>query len=228
MKLKEKLNHPLNTEEIEKLIPFDVNIVHYAALQSYNDIFELMYPNNCVIIFLETQQQEGNVKNGHWICLTLSPRSPCLTKSEIHNLEASKEEYCINFFDSYGNNGDEVKDDLDENLMELTGQANDLLSKLLYDANQEGYFIEYNEKPLQKLKKGVNTCGRFVVLRILTKNFPLEDFQKFMMIGGTTPDEKSVILTDPVLQNELGADELQDRLYNMIMEEIDNGNIGEC
>lgn len=228
MKLKEKLDYPLNADEIEKLIPFDVNIVHYASLESYNDIFELMYPNNCVIIFLETEQQVGNVKNGHWICLTLSPRSPCLTKSGIHDIQATNLEYCINFFDSYGSNGDEIKDDLDDNLMELTGQANDLLTKLLYDANKEGYYIEYNEKPLQKLKKGINTCGRFVVLRILTKNFPLEYFQKFMMIGGTSPDEKSVILTDPVLQNELGSDDLQDKLYSMIMEEVDTGNIDEC
>jgi hypothetical protein len=47
------------------------------------------------------------------------------------------------------------------------------LTQLLYNSNKP---VEYNEYQLQERKKGVNTCGRYVCLRLKYPAISVDDF----------------------------------------------------
>jgi len=47
------------------------------------------------------------------------------------------------------------------------------LTKLIVD-NKES--LVYNDQPLQKMKKNINTCGRHVISRILNRNMDIDEY----------------------------------------------------
>lgn len=72
----------------------------------------------------------------------------------------------LSYFDSYGKMPDPP---------EYLRGTYPYLSKLLLESK---YKLEYSEHNYQK--KGVSTCGHHVIVRILFKNKPLANYQKFM------------------------------------------------
>lgn len=216
MATKQQLAHSLTSEELSKLLPFEVEIVHYSDLQNYSNIFELLHPNNAVILFFESSR-DNNSLIGHYTCITISPKSRELYTQE--ELESGNLIYTINYFDSYGSIPDNEKKSIPKEYLQMTDQRKNFLTKLLYDAAKRGVQLEYNEVPLQKLSPDINTCGRYCALKILTKDsIPLEDFQDWFKTDSfMTADEKTVILTEPVLKGIITPEKLQSKLVEIII-----------
>lgn len=202
--------YSLTSEDMERLIPFDCPIHSYVDLKKFNSIDEMIYPNNCCIIFFETDRFE-NVVQGHWTCITVSPKSESIKKTTT----GEDSPYSIVYFNSYGTIPDDEKQKIDKKHQELIGQLDNTLTRLLYLSNNN---IEYNEQKLQKFRNGNNTCGRHCVCRIISKDYSLEEYQNFMNRRGTTPDDKVVILTNPVLLNKMSPKKLQLKLSELIIE----------
>lgn len=208
------IEYCLTREDMERCIPFECPIYHYSELKNFNDIFDFCHPNNSCILYFETERN-GNMLGGHWTCLTLSPKSQSIDSNNDLT-------FSINFFDSYGLKPDYQKDKINDAQLEVSNMAENVLSRLLYDASDD-INIEYNEKPLQLMskkgsKKQVNTCGRHVICRIMCVDLPLDKYQKFMTLPGSTPDQKVLELTNPILKGELKASEVMNKLREMVME----------
>jgi hypothetical protein len=90
---------------------------------------------------------------GHWVCV--------VKRGNGRNA-------MISYFDSYGRQPDPKK--------YLDG-GYPYLSKLLYESP---YALEYNEHNFQA--SGMSTCGRHVIVRIIMKDKPLENYHKFMKL----------------------------------------------
>lgn len=166
-------------------------IIKYPELRKIDDILQYLEKYGFVVILF----MNGSFNYGHWCCMTVSPYSK------------DTDEMSINFFDSYGIAPDSQKDYIDNNFLELSDQDRNYLSELLLLIS-DNYNIEYQEKNLQKKKKGNNTCGRWVVCRILTKDIPLNKFQKIMNNGKFTPDQKVVKMTNLLMSGALEHSEL--------------------
>ena len=131
----------LSGEDIKELLDEDVkniNIVRFSDLNKYNSITELLPKKNTfIIIFWETE----SYYNGHWTCLIRYNNS-------------------YEYFDSYGLTEQEdyslipedTKEDLDEK---------DYL-KILF----KNRLVIQNKKDFQRWDDKINTCGRWVVIRI--------------------------------------------------------------
>jgi hypothetical protein len=87
---------------------------------------------------------------GHWTLLLRTPEG-------------------IEFFDPYGII-------IDKEFKYLEKQQPHYLAKLLYDLDKSGVVINYNPWKFQDMKYGINTCGRWVILRSLFKDWGIDKF----------------------------------------------------
>ena len=79
----------------------------------------------------------------------------------------------IFFFDSYGFIPDDELKFLHKDLKAELNSNHRYLTQLLYNSNKP---VEYNEYQLQDRKKNVNTCGRWVILRLKYPKISVNDF----------------------------------------------------
>ena len=152
-------NIPLSDSDIRELMGKEVNITTYGNLKNYNDVNELLYPNNVCFILYEWRPHYG-----HWVLLSKSDKD-------------------VEFFDPYGGFIDSQLDEVTVELRKELNEDNPYLSNLLRNSP---YDISYNEFPFQKLSKAISTCGRWCIIRAKLKDMNLYEFQKLFMdkLGG--------------------------------------------
>lgn len=191
---KSDMSYCLSNEDIFKILGKEIQFVRYNELENLN--LNKIKSGGALILF------EGPAGN-HWVCI-------------LKNKKGGKKR--IEYFNSYGVIPDDEKKDLPEKFLEASNQSQNLLSRLLLDADKRGYEIHYNEKPMQNINVDENnTCGRHCAIRIMLSNYPLEDYQKFMLeYGKTNPDEKVLLLSN-VLMDDLVKPVSMKRMLSKIL-----------
>tara|TARA_R110000782_G_scaffold16495_1_gene47177 strand:- start:385 stop:1356 length:972 start_codon:yes stop_codon:yes gene_type:complete len=156
----------------------DCNLIKLSEIKNYNSIDALLKNNRCVILF------ENRMNVGHWTCMY-------------------KRGNTIFFFDSYGNDMKGVYDFVPKNINQSLQQNFKDLVKLLYNSP---YKVEYNDYELQKDADGINTCGRWCIIRMEYPQLSLDQFNKLFKNKALSPDEIIVKLTPEFPKTKGGAD----------------------
>ena len=141
-------------EDIKRLVG-NVRIIKFDTLIGYDTIEELLpRPKDCVVIFWEIES--ANI--GHWTALC-----------------RDKDSYI--FFDSYGLTEQQDFSYIPKSLRSQLDIKYDYLKELL-----KGKKVISNHVAFQKMRDGVNTCGRFVsmFLYVFKKGYSLKYFQDVM------------------------------------------------
>jgi hypothetical protein len=136
------------------------HIIKYSDLENIKTIEELLPESRDYRIILV----ETNYNTGHWCCILRYGKT-------------------IEWFDSYGLAVDGELKFINVLKNKMLGQDFKHLTRILYEATKRGFHTIYNKRKLQKYKDGVNTCGRWVILRItMFKDmlFDLHDFLQFI------------------------------------------------
>lgn len=172
------LNYQITGDDIDRYLDAgSKKILKYSELANYRTIEELLpEPVDYRIILIEQ-----NVDTGHWCCI--------LRYNKV-----------IEWFDPYGIKPDGELSFISKMKNRLLGQDVKYLTNLFSEATRRGWTCIYNKKRLQKLKQGINTCGRWVLLRItmLTQMFfDLPDFiafvdKAFVAQGGGISKDKMI------------------------------------
>ncbi len=147
-------------------------IITYPQLYEYNDIDEVLYPHDCVVLLYETKPSYG-----HWVCL-------------IKHTDKGKP--FIEFFDSYAMPVDEQLKYIDKNFRKQNNEDKPILTEMLLNS---GYRIMYNDVPLQKTYEDVSSCGRHVAFRIVMRHIRLGKYIKLMTSSKYNPDMLVTYLT---------------------------------
>lgn len=142
------------------------NVISYSELKNYNNIDQVLGPENICFILYEWKPHYG-----HWCLLQRSG-----------NL--------IEFFDPYGKFPDSQLEEIEEPFRTGSGQKEKTLSKLLLDSDNE---LSYNQYPFQHLGNGVKTCGKWCVMRAFLKDLKLDEFQDLFL--GVYSDDLVTFLT---------------------------------
>jgi hypothetical protein len=138
----------LSGNDIIDICKGETHIVPYHELNNYNSIEELLKPYGTVVLLYELRENFG-----HWVCLFYDKNNK------------------LNFFDSYGFKPDEELKYASYNLNNGRPYLTLLLEKYKGD-------LIVNNKRLQVFKKDINTCGRWVSVRLLTRNkYTMEEFK---------------------------------------------------
>jgi hypothetical protein len=148
-----------------------VPIHRYPELKGMSSPDSLFKGNKAAVLLFLTEGRN----NGHWLAVL---------DHDSH----------YEVFDSFGTAIDGNRKWLDEKKLMEFGQTLPLLSILLKKGDKP---VVHNTSKLQE--NHADTCGRWVVWRILNAKTPLDSFVSQMKSGSGTPDEKVVELTYSIL-----------------------------
>lgn len=144
----------LTEDDLRKIANDKVKIIRYVDLENIKNIDELLNPYGAVIILYQTE-----LNYGHWCSL--------MRMSENR----------LEFFDSYGV---DIDKELKYSAFHLQRHEGNIVPHLSALIDKSNYSYYYNSYELQKIKKDVNTCGRYTALRVKMKDIPLNDFVKLL------------------------------------------------
>ena len=134
------------------------HVIKYSELANVNSIYGLLPKDmSYKIILIEEEPNKG-----HWVCILRYGRT-------------------IEAFDSYGGTIDNELQYIPEVMKRMLGEDKKHLGRLLRDVKDRQ--VIYSKKRLQKLQDGINTCGRWVILRILMMKeffYTLQEFLDFI------------------------------------------------
>lgn len=165
--LKQIIKTPLFGDEVESINNNKFKVIKYSDIFKYKDIDYLLGPNWGIIILYELKPNIG-----HYVSI-------------FYN----NEDNAIEYFDSLGKLPDQVFKYMPYNLKVYKHGY----PYLIYMILNSGYKYNYNELPLQKNSKNVNTCGWWVGIRLALKDLSLKKFQKIFKNNG---DKKVSLLTN--------------------------------
>ena len=170
------LSYMIDSEDINRYLDAgSTKLIKYSELDQYRTIEELL-PNDVDYKIILIEQ---NPNSGHFCCILRYGKT-------------------IEWFDSYGIKPDGELSFISKVKNRLLGQDVKLLSLLLNDATARGWKVIWNKKKLQQLKNGINTCGRWCLLRItmLTQfYFGLDEFIDFIeknFKGGSVSKDRMI------------------------------------
>lgn len=169
MSLEEIKDYSLSDGDIRRILGSNIKIFTYPQLKQYRDINSLFDDEGrCMVLFLTNSPTEG-----HWCCML-------------------RKEKGIEFFDPYGESPDEVVDGLSKSKLEQLDMTSPYLTRLL---KASGIPVYYNSHQFQKDKEGVNTCGRWCVVRCFYAPYSLEQFKHVVDSSNMTGDDFVSALT---------------------------------
>lgn len=165
----------LSGEEIMKMMKGKTNLLLYRDLYKYDNIEDILGKHKACVILYETKEP----LYGHW-CVIFQQNPDT-----------------IEFMDSYGFL---IDSEISPNFMDpeiLKSFYNGpKLRRLIYFSKYK--YIVYNNYALQERKAGINTCGRWVVSRLIFRNLSLEQFVKYLMSFGINLDNLVTIITESI------------------------------
>jgi hypothetical protein len=142
-------NYSMSNNDLLQAMNNHCNLLSYDQLDNYNDINEVLGKyKKCILLYLTTENY------GHWTCLY-----------ELNNI--------IYFFDSYGFMPDQQ---LGFNQPYINKKLNQNYKHLLYMLYKSNKKVEFNEYQLQSKKDGINTCGRWVLIRLMCPQISITEF----------------------------------------------------
>jgi len=148
----------LSESDIKTMLNGQCNVLTYPELVNYDNINDAMGPHGALILLYMTNQNYG-----HWVCAF------------------KRNNNAIEFFDSYGFFPDDELKLIPEYFRKVSNQLYPHLTYLLLKSKNK---IEYNNVQLQKLKKDVNTCGRWCIVRIMLRNLTINEFVRKFQDNG--------------------------------------------
>jgi hypothetical protein len=149
-KLNELVKYALSSSDIHAALP-DCAIYTYDQLKDIPDIDTLLGKSQECIILYKTGPSFG-----HWVCVF-------------------KKRNVIHFFDSYGIFTDDELHFISKDKRIQLGESYAFLSKLILDSP---YQLDYNEKRLQSKASYISTCGKWCIVRLLSKDLSTNQFAR--------------------------------------------------
>ena len=161
-KMKNKLATMVSDEDFNKyFIDAPEKLLKYSQLESINDINELLPEEKDYRIILTENQKNS----GHWCCIT-------------------KDNNIYTWFDSYGEKPDGELKYISTIMNKILGQDKKHLSRILKTIKEPNQLL-YNETKYQKLRDGINTCGRWCICFLLLHHmgYDLAEFKNFIKLN---------------------------------------------
>lgn len=153
----------LTQDEVSELTLHKCRVCTYAELKDCTSLQEAAGEFGAVICLIETKDNYG-----HWVAW----------------FQVDDETW--EWFDSYAVCPDGELNFVPVDYLEESKQE-PLISRLIRNAKETTKLI-YNQVQLQKLAKGVDTCGRWAGVRIRKRHVPLAEFQRLFVQQSKSPD----------------------------------------
>ena len=165
--------YPLGDDDIVKILGPTV-VMTYPQLAEVDDIREIFDKDGRAVVLFLTEDET----TGHWTGLLRNDNT-------------------IEYFDPYGSAPDADRKWLSKEKLRQLDEDRPLLTKLLRGSGMKVYF---NTRPFQEDKTDVNTCGRWVVSRLLHRQLSLPQFNAMVKKSKMKPDDFVSALTYKIIK----------------------------
>jgi hypothetical protein len=174
--IKQIYTQDLTGQQVEIVTNGKCPVHLYKDLRKFDNVREVIGENNACIVLFPVKSSSS----GHWIAILYHP-----------------ETNTVEHFDPYGFSWNTELNYTED----PTWTQYNLLGKLYNDAREQGYNVIYNPYRFQKLKDGINTCGKHSAIRCRFRYLNIEEYKKLMMGQSQDPDYLVTILTFISLRN---------------------------
>ena len=153
-------NYMVSGDDLKYMLGDNLKIIKFNNLKNYSSIYDLLPKKRdyAVIFYIDDDTDGTNI--GHWTCLL-------------------RNENKFYFFDSYGLTEEEELKFISKEKKIKYGEDEDYIKKLLKSVKHS-----YNKYDYQKWNDKIQTCGRWVIIKIFTFINGIitnNDFYKFIM-----------------------------------------------
>lgn len=155
-----RISKPMTDEEIESHIGVTKDkIIKYSELKNFKTLGELLPNDKSFKIILI----EDRFNSGHWVCVMKYGKT-------------------IEYFNSYGAKWDTDWKFVNKMVRMILGENQNDMTRLMNQAEKDGWKCIWNTSRFQKLNNQVQTCGRFCVFRIemMKMGYDLDEFARQM------------------------------------------------
>ena len=156
----QRISKPLTDADLEKYVGIKAtDIIKYSDLKNYKTIDDLLPTDKSFRIIL----LEETYNSGHWIAIMRYGKT-------------------CEIFNSYGYAPDYDWRFINRMMRVVLGEDTNELTRLMKQADEVGYDAIYNKKDFQSHGSNIQTCGRWVVLRIemMRMGYDLPQFVEFI------------------------------------------------
>jgi hypothetical protein len=175
--LTEAIEKALSDTDLKLLLGHNTSIMTYPNLVHASRIDDVLDFNGRLVLLYLTKSHTA----GHW--------TGVLKRNENE----------LEFFDPYGGDIDEQFDYIPDKVEVALGQTQRHLTTLLNNARLDGYIVRHNPYRFQAMKRGVNSCGRWVAARMLYSYLSINDFKSLVEDSGVSPDTFVTVVTEEIL-----------------------------
>jgi hypothetical protein len=179
--MQRELSYELTDEDLLRSCPGSI-VRRYPELSRYQSLEQLFAETESKIVFLLILTLSES--QGHWTCLFL------------------RDDGIVEWFDSYSCAPETELLWLDAQTRARLGEDKPLLMPLLLAEEQERHVV-YNRYDLQTIRQGINTCGRWSLLRALHKDLDDDQFHTEMTRLAkrrkVSLDELVCLMTQPIV-----------------------------
>lgn len=158
--IRKRIKESISETDIYQYFGYTFNVkedvITYSDLEQFDNIEQVLEHDKAWKIILIEEEENF----GHWVVIMRYGKT-------------------IEHFNSYGSKPSYELDLLSDKKNDELGQDDKYLNRLLTLALGK-YKVVYNKKQFQMLENNINTCGRFVVLRLITMQYYNMDLSKFI------------------------------------------------
>lgn len=166
-----RISKPMSDAEIQSHTGIKAeDIIKYSDLRNYKTMGELLPTDKSFRIILI----EDRFNSGHWVCVMKYGKT-------------------IEYFNSYGAKWDTDWKFVNKMVRMILGENQNDMTRLMNQAEKDGWKCIWNKYRFQKLKNHIQTCGRWCVLRIemMKMGYDLDEFARFIQKRKDETGEKS-------------------------------------
>ena len=152
---KNTIEYSLSNVDIERYVGRG-HIIKYSDLSNFDHIDDVFNGNSFVIVLIESKPSAG-----HWCCML-------------------RYDNTIELYDSYSGTLDNELSSISKQMKIELGENEHILTELLKKSGHKVIVIKYK---FQSEKNNVDTCGKWILLRILMfvcANMQLKEFVNFV------------------------------------------------
>jgi len=144
--IRKRIGTPMTGDDLERctgVAPAD--IIKYSLLDEYKTIEDLLPTDGSFKIILI----EDKYNSGHWVAIFRRGKT-------------------ISYFNSYGAKWDTDWKFINRMIRVILDQNTNELTRLMNQAEKDGWKVEWNKRKFQKMGNHIQTCGRHICMRIET------------------------------------------------------------
>lgn len=144
--IKTRIKTPMTDGDLEKYTGVKKeDIIKYSDLKNYPTITDLLPKEIDFRIILI----EDKYNSGHWVAVMRNGKT-------------------IEYFNSYGAKYDYEWKFINRMIRTCLGEDTNEMTRLMDQAEADGFKVGYNKTRFQKISNSIQTCGRWVIFRIET------------------------------------------------------------